>query len=340
MGLILEGDIIKKITKRKSNKAIVSQDNRLIYAKYDMNTNEIKFFMWVIAQIYSQKEQLFQICEIPVNELFTIFGHQENSKNHMYVKSLIDGMARKVYIEDFKLLDKNTMKEVNVHQAMPIFKFLRYKDGDGYISYQLNDSLQEYLLDLKRDFTQIKFKDIQKMRSAYSIRIYNMLVCELKQNKLNLKISLAALQNILEVPKILLEYKHFKQKILIPSQKDINKQTEIELLDIKPIKEGRKIVELNFIFDYKDNSKRTNRDFSKKINFNNKLEEKLKKYYGSTLLLKDLGEVILTDTHYKDEQLFLLVTRKINNECVYIKANNPSIIDNIKKAIKSVKNNK
>ncbi|MGQ2874769.1 hypothetical protein ABCS21_010590 (plasmid) [Campylobacter coli] len=26
-----------------------------------MNTNEMKFFMWIVAQLNSQKEQLFQI---------------------------------------------------------------------------------------------------------------------------------------------------------------------------------------------------------------------------------------------------------------------------------------
>ncbi|MFY4725607.1 RepB family plasmid replication initiator protein [Campylobacter jejuni] len=63
-------------------------------------------------------------------------------------------------------------------------------------------TLWKYLLDQKRDFTQLKFSDIQQMKSAYSIKIYNILVCELKQNKQSLKINLAILQNLLEVPKV------------------------------------------------------------------------------------------------------------------------------------------
>ncbi len=35
----------KKSIKLKAQKAIVTQDNRFIYAKYDMNANEMKFFM-------------------------------------------------------------------------------------------------------------------------------------------------------------------------------------------------------------------------------------------------------------------------------------------------------
>ena len=75
------------------------------------------------------------------------------------------------------------MKEKSVFQAMPLFKFIRYEQGQSYVTYQLNDSLTEYLLDQKRDFTQLKFSDIQQMKSAYSIRIYNMLVAKAKPPK-------------------------------------------------------------------------------------------------------------------------------------------------------------
>ena len=78
-----------------------------------------------------------------------------------------------------------------------------------------------------------------------------MLVCELKQNRQSLKINLAVLQNILKVPKTLQEYKHFNQKVLIQAQKDINAKSNIVLLEIKTFKTGRKITDLEFVFDYK-----------------------------------------------------------------------------------------
>ena len=156
------------------------------------------------------------------------------------------------------------MKETNIFRAMPLFKFIEYKQGESYITYQINDCLAEYLLDLKRDFTQLKFSDMQQMKSAYSIRIYNMLICELKQNRQALKINLEVLQNILEVPKTLQEYKHFNQKVLAQAKKDINAKSNLVLLDIKTFKTGRKVTELEFVFDYKNNDKRIQRDQEKK----------------------------------------------------------------------------
>nr|WP_235882041.1 RepB family plasmid replication initiator protein [Campylobacter coli] len=45
----------KKTNKKRIQKAVVTQNNRFVYAKYDMNTNELKMFMWIVAQINSQK---------------------------------------------------------------------------------------------------------------------------------------------------------------------------------------------------------------------------------------------------------------------------------------------
>lgn len=39
----------------------------------------------------------------------------------------------------------------------------------------------QYLINIEKNFTQLKFKDIQQMRSAYGIRIYNMLLSEIGQ---------------------------------------------------------------------------------------------------------------------------------------------------------------
>lgn len=274
-----------KSIKKRAPKAIVTQDNRFIYAKYDMNANEMKFFMWIVAQLNSQREQLFQICEIPLSEIMEIWQRDDKNPDYNYIRNLCDSMLKKTYIEDFKILDEKTMKEVSVYQGYTLFKYIRYQEGQGYITYQLNDSLMEYLLDLKRDFTQLKFSDIQQMKSAYSIRIYNMLICELKQNRQNLKISLAVLQNILEVPKSLYEWYDFKRFVLNQAKKDINGKSNLILLDIKTFKTGKKITELEFVFDYKNNDKRIQRDDDKKKSYNAAVARALDSYIGQRLII-------------------------------------------------------
>lgn len=326
----------KKTIKQKAKKAIVTQDNRFIYAKYDMNANEMKFFMWIVAQLNSQRDRLFQVCEIPLSEIFQIWQWENDRVDYSYCSKIIESMARKAYVEDFKLLDEKTMKEVRIHRAMPLFKFIEYQEGQGYITYQLNDSLMEYLLDLKRDFTQLKFDDIQQMKSAYSIRIYNMLVCELKQNRQSLKMNLAVLQNILEVPKNYIErWADFNRFVLNQAQKDINGKSNIVLLDIKTYKTGRKITDLEFIFDYKNNDKRIQRDDEKKRNFNNALIKALEAYSGKSIHLENYGDFIVVGWQWENEEqkrLFAILRRKSDDRLLLFPLRDFKDINSIQKA--------
>lgn len=325
----------KKSIKQRGKKAIVTQDNRFIYAKYDMNANEMKFFMWIVAQLNSQKDRLFQVCEIPLSEIMQVWQRNDKFPDYNYIRDLCNSMLKKTYIEDFKLLDEKTMKEKSIFRGYPLFKFIEYKEGQSYITYQLNDSLMEYLLDLKRDFTQLKFDDIQQMKSAYSIRIYNMLVCELKQNRQSLKMNLTVLQNILEVPKTLQEYKHFNQKVLAQAEKDINGKSNIVLLDIKTYKTGRKITDLEFVFDYKNNDKRIQRDDEKKRNFNNALIKAVKAYSGKSIHLEKYGDFIVIGWQWENEEqkrLFAILRRKSDDKLLLFPLRDFKDINSIQKA--------
>lgn len=324
----------KKSIKKRASKAIVTQDNRFIYAKYDMNANEMKFFMWIVAQLNSQKDQLFQVCEIPLSEIFQIFNHTSD-ENYTYVKNLIDSMAKKAYIEDFKLLDEKTMKEVDIHRAMPLFQFIEYKRGEAFISYKLNDCLMQYFLDQKRDFTQLKFSDIQQMKSAYSIRIYNMLICELKQNRQSLKMNLAVLQNILEVPKVYIErWIDFKRFVLDQAQKDINTKSNLILLDIKTFKTGRKITDLEFIFDYKLNDKRIQRDQEKQESFNEALIKAIESYVGKSVHFRDYGKLECMGWKWENEEQKRLfaIFRKSDEKLICFLVKNFKDINSLQRA--------
>lgn len=292
-----------KTIKTLQQKSIITQSNRFIYAKYNMTTNEMKFFMWIIAQINSQKDQLFQICEIPLSSIMSIWGRKDETPDYAYIRDLCRSMLSKTYIEDFKLFDPETKKATNIFKGYPIFKEIEYRDGSGFISYQLNDNLMEHLLNLNRDFTQIKFDDIQRMKSNYSIRIYNMLLCELKQNRQSLKINLSVLQNILGVPKSLLIWDCFNRRVLDQVLKDINGKSNIVLFGIQTLKNGRRVTDLEFSFDYKSNTERIERDKKKKESYNQVLLDLLlKNYADKRFYFKEYGTLCYSHWEYENEE--------------------------------------
>ena len=73
----------KRPSVKKSQKYLITQDNRLIYAKYgDITANEIKVFYYIVSKVNSINDKGFEVCEIPINEvLWEALEHENMDSN-------------------------------------------------------------------------------------------------------------------------------------------------------------------------------------------------------------------------------------------------------------------
>nr|WP_172694454.1 replication initiation protein [Helicobacter pylori]QGM49688.1 putative RepB OFR [Helicobacter pylori] len=246
----------KRPSVKKSQKYLVTQDNRFIYAKYgDTTANELKFFYYVISKLNSINDKAFEACEIPISEILGVLEHENLDANYLYIKKLCESLSKRYLLDETLIKDPVTNKEVDNFTIMSLFKFLQYTKGQATIKYQLNDCLKPYLLGLRKNFTQIPLQNILPIRSGYAIRIYQMLLSELKQNRNETTRYLIELQDTLCVPKSMYAWIDFKRNVLEPSLKEINATTDI-VADYRPLKERQKIVKLEFEICYKDLQRR------------------------------------------------------------------------------------
>lgn len=297
---------MKKNIKPLIKKSVVAQDNRFIYAKYNFDANELKIFLWMVAKINPEKDERFEPSRIPVSEIFQIYNHKFDN-NHTYVKKLIEKMIHKTYIEDLRILDKKTTKEVNVIRAFTFFKRLTYQIGDGFIEYEFNEKLIPYFLNLKQRFTQIKYQAIWNMNSVYGMRIYNILMCEINQNKKRFKMNLAVLQNILSIDNSLKTWQNFRKKVIDPAIRNINKNEDslISISKLRTSKTGKKITEIEFIFDYKKSEYLKQKEDEKKRNYNVRLAGELDKLLGCKIFIDKRGEYIIENYNLdKDNNIY------------------------------------
>lgn len=255
----------KRTNVKAIDRFIATQDNSFIYHPYDMTASEIKFFMWIVSKINSQEDKAFEESEIPVSEVKEVLGH--DNENYAYVKKLINKMANKTFYTEDIYVNKKTRKPERIYKGIPFFQIMMYKEGEANIVYRLNNYLSKYLLNINKNFTQIQIKNIRKMGSSYSIRIYVMLMCEICQNRTSLKIEVEKLQNILMVPRSLKAWGCFNREVLEKAKDDINGYSNIKLLHIETHKTGRKFTDIEFIFDYKNNTKRICRDINKQQHY-------------------------------------------------------------------------
>ncbi|WP_187852122.1 replication initiation protein [Helicobacter pylori] len=247
----------KRPSVKKSQKYLITQDNRLIYAKYgDITANELKFFYYIISKLNPINDKDFELHEVPISEILgETLNHENLDANHTYIKNLCRSLSKRILEYESIVFDPETNKEDELFEVMAIFKRIQYLKRKAVICYQLNDCLKPYLLGLRKNFTQIPLQRILPIRSGYAIRIYQMLLSELKQNRNEIEMDLLYLQDVLCVPKSMYVWKDFKNNVLEPSLKEINATTDI-IADYRPLKQRQKIVKLAFEICYKDLQRR------------------------------------------------------------------------------------
>ncbi|GAA7883509.1 hypothetical protein HpMS197_14470 [Helicobacter pylori] len=246
----------KRPSVKKSQKYLITQDNQFIYAKYgDITANELKFFYYVISKLNSISDKDFELHEVPVSEILGEVLSHESEDNYTYIKNLCRSISKRILEDETLVFDPVTNKKEEMFEVMAIFKRIQYLKRKAVICYQLNDCLKPYLLGLRKNFTQIPLQHILPIRSGYAIRIYQILLSELKQNKNETTRYLIELQDILCVPKSYYKWKDFKNNVLEPSLKEINAITDI-VASYRTKKQRQKITEIVFEICYKDLQKR------------------------------------------------------------------------------------
>jgi len=119
-----------------------------------------------------------------------------------------------------------------------------YPKNKGWIEFEISSKLESELLKLKDQFTQYYLKNISKLKSQYSIRLYELMKQYLPLGKREIEIE--DLKVMLGIGKD--EYQKFnnlKRIIIEKAVKDIITKTDIEF-KIKYIKEARKVVAILF----------------------------------------------------------------------------------------------
>jgi plasmid replication initiation protein len=214
-----------------AKKQIVNKDYALISARYKLSTIQIKIVLKVISLINNKNDTDFMVYQLPLNT----FNFITDNENYTRLKQ-----------ECRRLMEK--VLEVDTDNGWLLthwFSSIEYKKISGIIECSIDPKLKPYLLQLKKNFKPYELSFVMEMDSEYSMRIYEL--CKqaegtyIKERKIILK----DLQDILQVPKTLLRYSNFKQKVLDISVKEINQYSDIKI-SYEAIKRGRAVYELKF----------------------------------------------------------------------------------------------
>jgi plasmid replication initiation protein len=206
------------------------QSHLIINARYALTRAEIDLVLMLLTAIKKEDED-FKDYEFTIQELNRKSGRVWNSEQLKdNVKSLMG--------KPIELPSDNPKKRWSI---VNWFSFFEYEDGA--IRCRFDKRLKPYLLEIKNRFVISDIRHMLPMKSSYSKRIYLLLKEYAKIGYRTWKVE--ELQEILKVPKSLLRYSQFKDKVLKRAEADINKYTDLEV-KLKERKLGRKVSEITF----------------------------------------------------------------------------------------------
>jgi len=202
--------------------------------------------------------------------------------------------------------------------------------GTGLFSVEINETIKDFLGFIHGNYVKYESEYVYCLRSIYSKKLYPMLKAILIGKPTKTKeFTLKELKDLFSISDDKYKkYNHFKEKVILQAQKEINNQTDI-IFDFKEEKNGHAVYKLIFTItnNTNQNTHTTQGELDthhpmfvlfEKYKFGNKLKRQLFKSNATDIekMNKNLTAAYeyIQDHHVTDEkEIFALYTDSVNN---------------------------
>jgi plasmid replication initiation protein len=275
------------------NNHLVTKSNMLIEANYKLGVVEQKIILCLASHI-TPADSDFKTYTLPIQEFSDLLSLKGTPK-YTELKQITKDLMKKV----FEVRIKKKVIQVSW------LSYVAYNETEGTVDIRFDPFLRPYLLQLKREFTSYKLENVVKLKSSYAIRIYELLKQyeRLKERSFYLE----DLRKMLGAEDIYPAYGNFKQRVLVPAQKELKAKTDISF-EIEEIRTGRRVDKIKFFITSGSNGKADQLDLLQNHlqEFADTFIEKVKKL-GLNLGVRLTDEVILSwEKHGQDNVVSLL----------------------------------
>lgn len=233
----------------------ITKHNDLITSAYRLTLTEMQIILYGVSLINPVDGKFPRTYEINIKK----FGEMFNRSHSEIYYEVKDAIMNRFWDREFTFHDKyetNRLGEI-VRAKVKWVTTVKYSDVAGFIKIFFNPEIEEYLHNLKNNFTSYYIKQIAKFKRFYSVRFYEIAAMHLnksKQNKAFFLISIADLKDILEITNKYSRFCDLKQRVLEPSRKEINQHSDLTI-SYEVIKTGRQVTELRFCVSRTDSKK-------------------------------------------------------------------------------------
>ena len=211
---------------------LITKSNELIEAKYRLGVSEQRLIALITSQV-SPKDEDFKPYRFKVQELLDLMDGGSRA-TFQRIEGVAKGLLQKTLV-----IEKPTgTLWVNW------FSSAEYYKSEGELEISFDPKLRPYLLQLKEQFTSYQLANVVKLKSRYSVRIYELLK---QYERLGSRtIELPELREMLGIEKS--EYARwadFKRWVITPAHRELPEKTDLTF-DYATRKRARAVHWLDF----------------------------------------------------------------------------------------------
>ena len=228
VGNILKVHIRGKLMTKRN---LIKQSYELNNARYRLNAVEMDIVLKLITEIKNEHAEFYSY-KIKVKDMEARLGKQLDRR-------ALKAIGKSLLSKPLEI----PRKEKGFLIANWVSSF-EYISDIGEIEISFDPKLKPYLLHLKNNFVITDLRELLKLNSEYSKRLYMLFKqwIGMTQDKI---IEVSELQEMFQVPKSALKYAEFKRNVIDSSLKQINKKTDLKVT-YEAIKTGRRVTHIKF----------------------------------------------------------------------------------------------
>lgn len=240
----------EKIAIETHREYLVVKSNELVQqSRFELSLTEQKTVAFICSMIKPiealdrAKGVPFQLeYEFNIRDYCKVCGiDYAGGKNYKNIKATLKHLAdRSMWLDDG---ESETL--------MRWLSYVRVNKKSEKVLIEIDRTIAPFLFDLKEKFTQYQLYNILAMKSAFSVRIYELLKSYAHQKTKTFDLDELKHLLMVEDVKSYDRFPDFRRKVLEVAQREINELTDINI-HIEPITKGRKVVKVKFRIETKD----------------------------------------------------------------------------------------
>jgi plasmid replication initiation protein len=226
-----------------SQEELVVKSNRFITAKYDWSPTEHRIIAMMIAQL-QKGDSSFDVQNVRIRDIREMSG--TDSKD-LYSRG--EEICQKLLAQTIEVRTYNADGR-REYEGYNLLSKCKYVEGSGVIRAKFNEDMRPFLLELRRRFTMYGLQYVMRLRSQYSIRIYETL--KMREGLGFNRMTIDDLREMLMITdKYTGSFSQVKAKVLEPARKEIKEKCDV-YFTYHVEREGRTPVAINFMIHSND----------------------------------------------------------------------------------------